>query len=269
MAIRSEDLKTISQLGSALWSDPVYSYQTTLDTLAAISLLDLPPERALERAATALLGRARQSSSPISFELSNQLTSKLSQEKRFLLVALHFGRWSYDRLSRILDRSVEEVQEEAWNARLEFCSHILYPSAPSRQGIHCPEYNSSRPWTQKFLDDEITVVREKLFLQNHLMACRSCSEGLARCRKLYYQIEKEMNFALGRSNSDSDDAALQLKAQVTQMKAVIRQGVLHKHRSQLSFLESLKIFLGKQDVWWLSLAMTAFLGVQIFRQILR
>src|SRR4051794_22698662 len=53
------DLITYSRLGKAFWVNPQDSRRTTLDTLSITTLLNLNPERTLEKASAALLERAK------------------------------------------------------------------------------------------------------------------------------------------------------------------------------------------------------------------
>lgn len=57
--MRVEDLRSLSQIGQALWIDPVLSKQRTAETLQAVGLLSIADDRILERASSALLARAQ------------------------------------------------------------------------------------------------------------------------------------------------------------------------------------------------------------------
>ncbi len=252
--MRKEDLNTFSKIGNALWMDPVYSERSAIETLAAVNLLDLTPERTLEKAATALLVRAKSEGTAANTLMNADFLSgtffRLTLEERFLLVALHIGRWSYERLSRILKKTPDEIQEMSWSARLQLSTSLVYPSGPKTQGIRCPEYHSRRPWTQKFLDEEIESHRDQLFLQNHLLACASCSQALSRCRDVYFKIDKEISKIVGNLSS------------LESLERVMDHEVLRKYPSERSFLDSLNLFTRRWDV---RVVLMAFLILLIYR----
>jgi hypothetical protein len=167
-----EDLKTLVVMGRSLWSDPGRSERVALETMTAVSLLDLTKERAVERAAAVLLERAERDGmaamTRVNLVVLDQPFFRLLPEERFLLAALHVGRWSYSRLARVMDETSERVEEIAWMARVRLSAR--HPAGPASRGHHCPDYDVRRPWTQRFLDEEMETSRERLFLQNHLMA---------------------------------------------------------------------------------------------------
>ena len=55
--LHKEDLRALAEVGKALWLDPQQSRAATLETLGLVSLMDLTPDRAVEKAAAALLER--------------------------------------------------------------------------------------------------------------------------------------------------------------------------------------------------------------------
>jgi len=238
-----EDLRTFSKIGGALWLDIETSEQSALETITAVSLLDLTPERALEKALTALLEKAKRKPVPPSpFQADLLLTRfyRLTPEERLILVALYYGGggWSYARLSKILGMPGEEVEKLAWNARLQLCVGMPYPAGPSILGAHCPQYHSTHPWTQGFLDDEITSARDRLFLQNHLFVCDSCRDALSRCRHLTFKIEQDISKIL--EPADFSEA----------LEAICRNSYLLKHPSQMGLKQSLGLFIQRTEVRW-------------------
>lgn len=248
--MRVEDLRTMARLGRAFWADPKRGEPITAETLSAVSMLALTDERAIERAACALLERARKES------LGPRLHEpffRLHPEDRFILVALHAARWSYARVARVLSLAPEQVEELAWKARVELAAQKntslrSYPVAGGN-GLHCPEYNPNHPWTQRFFDEEFGSGREKLFLQNHLMACDSCRRALMLCREVYFSVEA----LIPRFDSmDQEDALVQ------EFSRLNRQGKRLRDPSQLSFSDSLRIFFKRADVQFALLALALF-----------
>jgi hypothetical protein len=184
------DLKIFAELGRALWADPGRSDPAMLETMSTIALQDFTRERALERASSALLNLARDQVAPAVLN-QNHLFFSLPPEQRFVLAALHLGRWSYARLARVMGETPERIEELAWQARVWLAtSRASLTPIGGRGGVHCPDYDLKRPWTQRFLDEEIKQGAERVFLQNHLMACASCQQAMNRCRDLYYAVER-------------------------------------------------------------------------------
>jgi hypothetical protein len=250
-----QDLETFSKIGTALWLDLEYARKFAAETLAATTLLDLTPERALEKASTALLhcSKRRAVDSQINSEYLSHSFYRLLPEERMVLTALHLGRWSYARLGRILRLNEEELQELLWSARLQFAAASLrdteYPAAPSTLGPRCPEYNPRQPWTQRFLDEEIPSKGQLFFLQTHLLECASCRDCLARTRDVYFKITE----AIARFTDSS--------VRVQDLEKILRQSTFHKFASQRSFGESWVIFLRRPYVKLMLLGLGAIVAV--------
>jgi hypothetical protein len=248
--VQGRDLRTLAEVGKALWMDPREREVATLETLSAVMLLNLTPDRVVERAAKGMLERVTRRGRAANFRSNldaglkpGQTFFNLTPEDRFLLIALHLGRWSYGRLARVWKCSAEEIETQAWTARLRFAASektATYPAGASSGGAHCPEYDSSRPWTQRFLDEEITSGRERLYLQNHLMACDSCRDALRRCRESYYQIER----VLPRIASEVEEDAQLLKA----VETVSRRSLGILYPADRTFIETWEIFSRRWDI---------------------
>lgn len=243
--METHDLKTFAELGRALWVDPRHSDAAMVETLSAITLQEPAAERALERACVALLerargqGRAAQTRALLASSAGfNQPFFRLHPEERFVLAALHLGRWSYSRLARVMGATSERIEEIAWNARTGLASSAtrLVPLG-GKGGAHCPEYDVLRPWTQRFLDEEISKGADRVFLQNHLMVCDSCMQSLNRCRDLYYSVERML--------PKVDDAS---DAIVAELQSVYRQGQRLRSRMQNRLARSLIAFARQRDV---------------------
>lgn len=190
----SEEIRTYAHLGRALWSDPAEGEPIAVDVLSGVSLLQLDEERRYERAARVLLTRALKTQGPEHLRF-DQPFFRLTPRERFLLVAVHVGNWSYERVARVLDEPVLAIEAALWSTRLSLASQTeralrSYPVGSAVRGVSCPEYDLERPWTQRFLDDESPPGRDRIFLQNHLMACEACRRALSRCRDVYYAVDK-------------------------------------------------------------------------------
>jgi len=238
--MRNEDLKTFSRMGNAFWEDRGTAQRNTMETLSAVSLLDLNPERSLERTVSALLDRAVRDA-PAGLTLANlgrihHPFFRLSAVEKLLLVALHCGRWSYARLARILSVTPEWVEETAWNARLQLAPAQTYPAGPAHPGPSCPEYHPRRPWTQRLLDEEMRGSGERVFMQTHLMACDSCQQSLNRCRDLYFKLEGMLAERVGQSDFTA------------QLEEVLREGKPLRSVTDWTVGESLRVFVRRWDV---------------------
>lgn len=242
--MRVGDLKTISEIGSALWQAPAEARPRVVETLSAVALLEVQEERVVERAARALLDRALRESSASARGLPVADLYGLYPQERFLLMALHAGRWSYARLSRILELEPEKVEELAWNIRTRLSS---LPAIGAEMATpNCPEYDSRRPWTQRFMDEEISSGRERIFLQNHLMVCDSCRRCLNRARDIYFAVDARIPRM--SENAAEDRAFLRDLSRVTRDSRILRDPI------RRSVPDSLRLFLGRVDVQWAVLA---------------
>jgi hypothetical protein len=238
----NSDLKTYAEIGRALWADPSRSSEMAVETLSAIALMDLTQERALEKASQALLDRAvRQgmASNTLSALDTGQFGAffKLQPEERFVLVALHLGRWTYERTARVLQIQPEVVEALAWRARSQIgISQGLTPIGAKIASANCPEYDLDRPWTQRFLDEEMGKGRETVFLGNHLMACESCSRSLARCRDIYFRVEAML------PRVPDDDGILRVLAKVS------TDGKKLRSNEGYTFSDSIAAFFSQRSI---------------------
>lgn len=203
-------------------------------------MLHLSDERATERIGKALLDQSDHARPPDL--LLNHPFYRLLGRERFALTALHAARWSYARVARLLNLSEPSLQEMIWRTRqLLAAQHPRFqifpwrsPSTLSLEGPSCPDYEPERPWTQRFLDDEMQT-RERLFIQNHLMVCKNCHRQLARTRDIYYWVDdlipREKNSGLEQELARTWSLNL----------AYVRP-------SERTFLQSLWIFSSRADV---------------------
>jgi hypothetical protein len=247
--IQTDDLRTFSGMGKALWVDAERCEQSTVETLSAVTLLNLTPDRAIEKACVGLLEGARRAGSGAEIvgtsdhSLLSEPFYRLSVEEKMLLVALHVGRWSYARISRILKMESAQLQECLWRSRLQLGSALSppspYPAAPSSPGPDCPAYDSQAPWTQRFFDQEILSGSEQFVLKQHLLKCNSCSQALRRCRELYFRVDVEIKQRVGVLRERPD----LLKT----LEKVIRLSPLHVARTERPWQESLSMFLARRE----------------------
>ena len=245
-----QDLTAFSRISRALWYNSKDSDYPALETLSIVSSLDLTEDRILEKSLKALLERSKREGSHWALKSESFFHPffRLSPEQRMILVSLHVGKWSYARLSRVFGLDGEKIQELAWAARIELGGALAYPPAPVTRGIHCPEYDPRKPWTQRFLDAEIDSGADRMFLQSHLLKCASCSQCLIHGRRLYYASEKEVIERTGASLS------------LEPYQELLRQSVRYKYSSMHEIFESFARFSRRRDVR-IALALLIFLGV--------
>jgi hypothetical protein len=240
LVLEDHDFRALTHFSRALWAEADRSFTRAQDTVAAVSLLDLEGHEATDRAVTALLHQAAKDGPEINRNALNHPFYRLTAEERLILSALHVGGFNYDRLSRVLGVTRERLGEMAWYARIQLAHslHVTYPTGSPHRGSHCPVYEARNPWTQRFLDEEIQG-SERLFLQNHMMACGHCRAALTSCRNLYFQIEESIPRVKGGGQLQSIVNALSRAAYETETTA-------HpwKHR----FKGSLRAFVRHRDV---------------------
>lgn len=252
----SEDLRAFSSLGRALWADPGLSERSSVETLAAVSLLDLTTERAVERATAALLERATRDGGAVNAHAFGRAFFRLAAEERLVLATLHAADWSYARVGRILAKSSAEVQELAWRARLTLAASSVHETGKQflqpggGTGISCPEVDPRRPWMQRFLDDEVGS-RERLFLQNHMMACEGCRNALGRCRDLYYGVDA----LVPRAGDESG---------IREMEGAWNQTRKLRFRSETRAADTLRALLAKRDVQWVLGLFGVLIAMKVF-----
>ncbi len=183
--------RTLTRISHSLWGDFEKSLPISEDILTSVGLLRLDEDSTMERALKMLIERAERSP-PKTFLLQHPFF-RLAPIERFLMTALHLERWSYARIARVLGIDSRLIAPWAWATRMKFCFQemsdpVEYPRGPTSLGRSCPEYKVTEPWTQSFLDEELEG-RERLFLQNHLMACDQCRRSLDLSRKMIFRIE--------------------------------------------------------------------------------
>ena len=245
MGINTNDLNLVSNLGQSLWTQPEQSQAITRETVSAATLVESNSERAVETALQALLDRANKKGMyariPTGF-------NALFPEERFILLALHQGHWSYERVARVVRESVEMVQQLAWNARVYLAiSH--YPAAPTQASASCPEYDPQRPWTQRFVDEEVSG-QEKLFLQAHLTRCNECRQALGRAKDVFYKVQKQVEALETRRTNPGLTA---------QIQTWVEQGQRVRSPSGGSASDGLRSVFARTDVRLVLVAWTAAL----------
>lgn len=239
--MRTENLKALAQIGSALWMKPGLSQQKVSEALSLVCLQDITEERRLSKVVRALLERASADGVRVNAEGVGRPFYRLLPEERLILSALHYGRWSTKRLAEALSLTEERVAEIAWASRLHLASsprRTLYvPHANGSGGPSCPEYHPARPWTQKFLDEEMTP-RQRHFIERHALSCRLCRQSLQSARAIYYAAQ----MMIPQMEAEMEERALRGLADAVKQTEVL------KNYRRPSFLRGLAIFFNRGDV---------------------
>jgi hypothetical protein len=255
------DLQTLAELAAALWVAPEEARPVVVETLSAVSLLELSQDKAIERATAVLLKRAEArgaiaaTRSALSRGQFGAPFFMLSPAERFTLVALHSGRWSYARISRIMNIAEDEVEALAWRSRqLLGADAGLIAAGPKTLGVSCPEYDFEKPWTQRFLDEEISGGQQRMFLRNHLMACDVCRTALNRCRDLYFTAEKMLPVL----NVEENGSLLR------ELAAIQRKGLVFRRSSMITFWDAWAALFRQRDVQLMAALGVALLFYRYF-----
>ncbi len=208
---QKEAFKSFTRISCAVWGDLKKSSVVSQESLALVSMLRLEPSAAIERASKILIERAEKSPPP-ALSLQHPFY-RFSPLERFLLVALHRESWGYSRIARTLGIDPKLIQPWIWALRIRLCfqeirdTGLEYPRGPTRLGASCPEYVVTAPWTQRLLDEEMSN-RDRIFMQNHLMACANCRQSLELTRRMIFKIDSLIpNQA---SNEEIEEAAEEL-----------------------------------------------------------
>jgi hypothetical protein len=259
--MRTDDLHLISKLGQALYANPAQAKSRSIETVAAISTLpEITENLFLERALTLMLHQAERDGSKTSAPGISNPFFRLSPKERFVLFLLHSGRASYKRLARLLETTPEEVQTIAWIARTQIASSpevrmlAPHPTGSSNLKQSCPEFDTIRPWTQKFLDDEMGNT-ELTFVQNHTAICEGCRRTLLQTREFYYAVEKRVPVIGSNEDAVSNGDAL-LRA--------VRKGRLQSGQlpTDVTFSEAITLFFrNRENLLWTALFAIAFIGL--------
>lgn len=236
--MEANEIRRISSIARALWADPREAGPVVAETLAAVSLQSLSDEQMIESLGRGLLERASHQAAAVSIEAP---FFRLSTTERFVLGALHHARWSYARLGRVLGLTEIQVAEFAWGARLELATspstgvRVPFPAA-SAPGRDCPEYHPGHPWTQRFMDEELSS-REQSFLQAHAEVCVGCRQTLMRAREFYHGVGKWVPRLTDDEQSYWDRELTRVQERSFQLKS-----------REMSVVESLAIFSRRWDI---------------------
>lgn len=251
-----EHLKTLSQISRSLWASEQDAQNATLEALTASTLLNLSEEQTLDRTLLALLRQATRAGVRANSAGLNAPFYRLSEKERLLVSALHFGSYSYLKLSQILRITPEEIAKQIWKARfyLAASAGLTIPVPEPASTRACPDYQADHPWTQYFMDEELNA-QQQIFFRNHLMICDSCRATLTRFRKFYYAVESLIPHY--ESQDQLKDVAKNLKRSWSQSMNVIQSALRPNFLGSLRL--SLKSFFSRIDVQIICIAILVYI----------
>ena len=239
--LNKDDIRSLTRISRSLWGDVDQSIAISEDTLTSVSLLRLSDDRTIERASKVMIERAEKN--PPTLLRLNHPFFRLAPIERFLLTVLHVEKWSYARVARALGIEKNLIETWAWATRIKYCFQeaemkMDYPHGPATLGPACPDYNPSSPWTQRMLDDELGK-RDRLFLQNHLMACDRCRKTLELSKKVHFKVESLI--PVRESSAETDAAAERIFEIWKQGETILRPMTAHSGQSFITFLSMPKV----------------------------
>jgi hypothetical protein len=255
--VDKNDIRSLTRISRSLWGDPEQSLAISEDTLSSVSLLRLSDDHTIERASKVMIELAERN--PPSLLKLNHPFFRLSPLERFLLTAIHIEKWNYQRIARTLGIDQGLIEPWLWSVRLKFCfqetqsSGLEYPRGPGTLGPVCPEYNATSPWTQRLLDDELGK-RERLFLQNHLVACEKCRKTLEITRKFLFKTE---------SMIPSNDSPKDFDQACDRLFQVWKDGEVALRPITVSTRDSILNFIAQPKIQFI-LALMTFLVIYTF-----
>jgi hypothetical protein len=287
------DLEQVLKIVDALWGDSRPAGDSALArALELATLKEYSTERILEQSLRGLLNQALREGPALAAHRVQEPFFRLPVFSRFLLAALHAAHFDYGRLTRLLfeEDSTErriELQKLAWSARLELAlssgfqqGQLAVPTGSGNLSVgntHCPEFLSTHPWTQAFLDDEAPTPT-RTFLQNHLMACEGCRTTLERSRKLYYSVEAAVEAAIPggidfgagprHEKAEATSARKQREIRARALGRLVTQTTRLRAPVRRSFQESVGTFLDRRREAWLAMALVVFSVVYIVASLL-
>jgi hypothetical protein len=250
-----EELKSLSYMSEALFPGSLAEGGSALrDTVGAISVLGVGGEKLEDRAAKALLERSSKMSSSFTSRKVHLPFFRFPPRERLVLIALNRSKWTFSRIGVLLDLPKEHVEEIAWRVRISLAASGgfsgVYPSQGVQKKPSCPDFNPFRPWTQRFLDQEISKM-ERMFLESHLLSCDYCKEALMRSRGVYYAADKHVPEV-----RDEDVNKI-----TRELSVIFEKGAKLSNPVQQSVLYLVFSFFTRRDFWFFAIAMAIWIMI--------
>ncbi len=247
-----DHVRSLTRISRSLWGDGDRSVEISENTLTSVSLLHLSDDLTIERASKVMIERAEKN--PPKLLKLNHPFFRLAPIERFLLTALHLEKWSHTKIARALGIEKNLIEPWAWATRMKYCfqeleANIHYPHGPAHLGPVCPEYNPSAPWTQRLLDDELGK-RERMFMQNHLMACDRCRKALEHTKTMFFKIEALIPVK---------DTSPEIEAATDRIMHTWEEGVATFRPMTITTKQSLVRFFGKPKIQLILSGLTVFI----------
>lgn len=229
----------------------------TRNLVSTTALMDLNGDQIFEKVVLQLLDQSQKHSANRTTAALNHPFYRLLPIQRFALMGRHLEGWSYTKLGTLLNLPSYDIEKILWQTRVELGT---YRSSDISIGsslctFQCPEYNIQRPWTQRFLDEQLRA-QDRVFLQGHLLQCESCRQTLESARKIYYLAQSEI------PTFECSENHLQM---LSERWNAIREARVHQPLSvQKTWIPSLRTFFARKDVQVLTALGTALVIGLIF-----
>ena len=199
----------LGKLAAALAEDTGPGRRAASEMVAAAALRSISAPRSeaalehdlMKRTLQGLLSRARGADYTRGAE--NALF-RLPAADRSALVLAHAAKWTYAEIGDAVGVDAVGAERLVWAARLGLAAekaqiqgakHWAYPIGASRAEASCPEYDTARPWTQRFLDGRFASRMEQIFFRKPCARVRELSphatigsSGVLRRRSLGFGI---------------------------------------------------------------------------------
>ncbi len=187
---------------------------------------------------------------------------RLSTRERIILMGLHKSSLNYKALGLFLKTSQEGIEIESWRARLSLLSqpelknqkYAVYPGGVGKFGASCPVFAELAPWTQRFLDNAITI-KERVFLESHLNNCEDCLKRLEASKKAFYLVD---SFIPSKDIPDFKTNIQHLMQAWVKMNRVLSP-------INSSFMDSVQAFFRRFDARFASVMLVILIMVWLFR----
>ncbi|MCM0606640.1 MAG: hypothetical protein KA715_11165 [Xanthomonadaceae bacterium] len=219
MILTKDILQTTLRVSQALWGETTTSLDLCTDTLATVQLLGLDQSAFLKRSIRALVERSERESEKTNSDFLNQSLYRIHPLERALLVLLYEFQWTGDLLTETFEISADELDTLIWKSKLDLLTHRsggkLF-SIPTPRGItpQCPEWNGSRPWTARYLDQRLSRA-DQIFVHGHVDGCTNCRSLLEQSRTLLTEAKTTYEASMPEKPTDKN---------ISEMMKILGQG---------------------------------------------
>ena len=254
MSIPRDTLLTTLRVSQALWGDLRVSLDLCTDTLATVQLLGLDPSAFLKRSIRALVERSERDSDKADSQFLNQSLYRIHPLERVILVLIYEFGWSGELLTQTFNLSVEDLDALIWKSKLDLLTHrvggkLLSLPSPVGSTPQCPEWNISRPWTARYLDQRLSRA-DQIFIHGHVEGCHNCRSLLDQTRLLFADAKSTYEASMPEKPADKT---------ISEMMKVLGQGEEYARGRPLPATEAFRLMVRqRKDVQIVILGLIAW-----------